>query len=182
MVYTDRRSGFKATLLPDGRLKFRITVTPSSMPGMSEVIRAAQGQELFQQQKKRLLDATFDLRLAMAIDFARDKIDRRLKSLYRDLLDRWSDGSTSEAERRAALFQRWDECEEGLPVTLKGFEGVDSSELDQVRRAAGTEARETIERFIRRHLPAGSSQAFTEDELRRFNAGRRSRARFDPYR
>ena len=101
MVYTDRRSGFKATLLPDGRLKFRTTVTPSSMPGMSEVIRAAQGQELFQQQKKRLLDETFDLRLRMAMDFAKGNLDRRLKSLYRDLLDRWTDDSSSETRRRS---------------------------------------------------------------------------------
>lgn len=181
MVYTERGAGFKATLLPDGRLKFRTTVTPTSMPGMSEIIRAAQGQELFQKQKKRLLEETFELRLRMAVDFARGNLERRLESLYRDLIDQWSDGSSSEAERRAVVFQRWDECEERSFVKLVGFEDAQSSELDQMRREGGAEARRTIERFIRTHLAKGSPQAFTADELRRFNARRRSRARFEPY-
>lgn len=181
MVYRDAQSGFVATLLPDGRLKFRETVTPSSMPGMAEALRAASGQELFIQQKKRLLEQTFELRLQMAVNFASDKIDRRLASLYRELLEQWSRTSKSEAERRVALFERWDECEEGLAVTLRGFEGVTSSELDQKRRAAGQAARETIERFIRRQLPPGSPQAYTPEELRRLNARRHSQARFAPY-
>lgn len=181
MVYFDRTSGFKATLLPDGRMKFRTTATPSSLPGGAEVIRAAQGQELFQAQKKRLLEQTFDLRLAMAVDFARDKIDRRLKGLYRDLLDLWGKSGKSAAERRAMLFERWDECEEGISVGLPGFDSGASSELDDVRSAAGQKARETIERFVRRQLPAGSPDAFTAEELRRFNAKRHSQARFAPY-
>ncbi|MCA9655871.1 MAG: hypothetical protein H6712_12435 [Myxococcales bacterium] len=181
MVYTDRQTGFRATLLPDGRLKFRITVTPASMPGMSEIVRAAQGQELYQQQKKRLLEETFELRLQMAVDFARDKMERRLKSLYRDLLEQWSDDSSSEASRREGLFHRWDECEEGFGFALSGFEDAHSSEIDELRRESGQQARETIEGFIRRHLPKGSPQAYSEDELRRLNGGRHSRARFAPY-
>lgn len=181
MVYTDRQSGFKATLLPDGRVKFRITVTPSSMPGMSEMIRAGQGQELYQQQKKRLLDATFDLRLSMAVEFARDKLDRRLRSLYRELMDEWTKSGTTDAQRRQRLFDRWDECEEGLPLRMPGFEGADSSELDQMRRDGGEQARETIMRFIRRQLPKGSPQAYGAEELRRLNASRRSRSKFAPY-
>ncbi|MEM9462796.1 MAG: hypothetical protein AAGF11_52130 [Myxococcota bacterium] len=181
MVYRDAQSGFVATLLPDGRLKFRETVTPSSMPGLAEALRSASGQELYIQQKKRLLEQTFELRLQMAVSFASDKIDRRLASLYRELLEQWSRTSKSEAERRVALFERWDECEEGLAVRLRGFEGVNSSELDQKRRAAGQQARQTIERFIRRQLPSGSPQAYTAEELRRLNARRHSRARFAPY-
>ena len=181
MTYTDRASGFKATLLPDGRVKFRITVTPSSMPGLSEMIRAGQGQELYQQQKKRLLEATFDLRLAMAVEFARDKLDRRLKSLYRELLDDWSRSGSTDEQRRKRLFDRWDECEEGLPVRLPGFEGAQSSELDDMRRDGGEQARATIMRFIRRQLPKGSPQAYGAEELRQLNASRRSRSKFAPY-
>ena len=36
--------------------------------------------------------------------------------------------------------------------------------------AAGRKARATIEAFIRERLPEGSDDAYTEDELRRFNA------------
>lgn len=181
MVYRDAKSGFVATLLPDGRLKFRETVTPGSMPGVAEALRVASGQELYQQQKKRLLEQTFELRLRMAVNHASETIDRRLRSLYRELLEQWSRGSTSEAARRAALFDRWDECEEGPAIELRGFEGVTSSELDDKRRDAGRQARQTIERFIRRQLPKGSPQAYTAEELRQLNARRRSRARFAPY-
>ncbi|MEX1368944.1 MAG: hypothetical protein AB1Z98_37810 [Nannocystaceae bacterium] len=193
LVFRDTAGRFKATLHADGRVTFRdlpvaVGRNPTTgqlqagMPGMSEVVRSAQGQELYQQEKKRLLEETFDLRLQMAVDNARTAIDRRLKSLYRELLDRWSDDSNSEVSRREALFRRWDECEEGLPVALTGFPDADGSELDQMRREGGEQARSTIEGFIRRHLPSGSEQAFTADELRRFNAKRRSRARFEPYR
>lgn len=193
-VFRDETGRFTATLGADGRVKFKdmpvaisrdpMTGAPKGlgMPGLAEGLRAASGTELYQQEKKRLLEETFELRLQLAIGFARDKVDRRLKSLYRELMQQWQDDGESEVERRKALFRRWDECEEGLPVTLPGFAGAASSELDDLRRNAGDQARETIEGFIRRHLPAGSPQAYTEEELRRLNASRQSRARFAPYR
>lgn len=192
-VFRDPTGRFTATLQADGRLKFRdmpvaisrdpITGAPKGvgMAGLAEGLRAASGQELYHEDKKRLLEQTFELRLQIAIAFARDGIERRLQSLYRELLADWGDTSTSEAERREALFRRWDECEEGLPVSLPGFGQAQGSEIDDLRRSAGTEARETIERFVRRQLPAGSPQAFTAEELRRLNASRRSRDRFAPY-
>ena len=192
-VFRDKAGRFKATLKADGRVVFQdlpvavgrdpVTNVPKmAMPGLAEGLRAASGQELYQQEKKRLLEETFELRLALAVAFAKDKVDRRLKSLYRELLKLWQDDGTSEAARRRALFERWDECEEGLPVALPGFSGAASSELDELRRTGGEQARETIERFIRTQLPAGSPQAYTAEELRRLNAGRRSRGRFAPYR
>lgn len=192
-VFRDTAGRFKATLKADGRLVFKdmpvavgrdpLTGAPKmGMPGLAEGLRAASGQELYQQEKRRLLEATFDLRLQLAVSFAQDKIDRRLKSLYRELLDQWQDQGRTQAERRRALFQRWDECEEGLPVSLPGFGTASTSELDDLRRTAGAQARETIERFIRRQLPAGSPQAYTADELRSLNASRRSQGRFEPYR
>lgn len=194
MVFRDHTGRFTATLRPDGRLKFRdmpvaVQRDPMTgaarglaMPGLAEGLRAASGQELYHQEKRRLLEETFELRLALAVAFAKDKVDRRLKSLYRELLALWHDEGTSEAERREALFRRWDECEEGLAVALPGFDGAATSELDALRRSAGEQARETIERFVRRQLPVGSPQAYPDEELRRLNAGRHSRARFEPYR
>lgn len=192
-VFRDPTGRFTATVGADGRVKFRdmpvavrrdpITGAPQgiAMAGLAEGLRAASGQELYNEDKKRLLEQTFELRLQLAVSFAQDKIDRRLKSLYRELLEDWNDTSRSEAERREHLFERWDECEEGLPVTMPGFADAQSSELDDLRRSAGAQARETIERFVRRQLPAGSPQAYTDEELRRLNAARRSRARFAPY-
>jgi hypothetical protein len=192
-VFRDATGRFTATLGADGRIKFKdmpVTIARDpmtgamkgiGMPGLAEGLRAASGQELYIQEKRRLLEETFELRLQLAIGHARDKVDRRLKSLYRELLEQWQDEGESAADRRAALFQRWDECEEGLPVALPGFSGAASSELDDLRRSAGEQARDTIERFIQRQLPAGSPQAYTDEELRHLNAKRRSRARFAPY-
>ncbi|MCA9711411.1 MAG: hypothetical protein KDK70_36570 [Myxococcales bacterium] len=190
-VFRDTAGRFTATLQPDGRVRFRdlpvaVGRDPQTgqvqmgMPGLAEGLRAASGQELYQEEKRLLLEQTFDLRLQLAIGFARDKLDRRLRSLYRELLELWSRDDLGEAERRTAIFERWDECEE-LPVSLPGFESVTSSELDQERHAAGLQARETIERFIRRQLPEGSPQAYSPQELRRLDARRRSRAHFAPY-
>ncbi|MCX4239698.1 hypothetical protein [Paraliomyxa miuraensis] len=193
LVFRDHTGRFTATLAPDGRVKFRdmpvaISRDPITgaargiaMPGLAEGLRAASGQELYNEEKRRLLEETFELRLQMAVAFARDKMDRRLRSLYRELLTQWQDERTTEAERRKALFQRWDDCEE-LTVSLPGFSGEAASEIDELRRTTGTEARETIERFIRAQLPADSPQAYTDEELRRLNATRRSEARFAPYR
>jgi hypothetical protein len=192
-VFRDPTGRFTATLGADGRVKFRdmpvavrrdpMTGAPQglAMPGLAEGLRVASGQELYNEDKKRLLEQTFELRLRLAIAFAQDKIDRRLGALYRELLEAWKDTTHSEAERRALLFRRWDDCEEGLAISLPGFAEAHSSVLDDLRRSAGASARETIERFVRRQLPAGSPQAYTDDELRRLNASRRSRARFDPY-
>jgi hypothetical protein len=47
--------------------------------------------------------------------------------------------------------------------------------------AAGRKARATIEAFIRERLPEGTPDAFTDDELRRFNA-RAGAMKFEPYR
>ena len=57
-----------------------------------------------------------------------------------------------------------------------------SANADARRRSAGEQARRRIEAFIRTMAPRGSAHAFTNAELERLNARRRSRQRFDPYR
>jgi len=188
LEYQDPLGHFKATLLPDGRVKFRdFAVTRGTIrsggkvAGMSEIIRSAQGKDLFWLDKKKLLERTEKLRLALAVKWAEAQVDARLKGLYRDLLDIWSDAERTALQRRERLFQRWDECVEAMSVDVKGFGDAAKSSLDELREKAGGEARASIEAFIRRHLPKGSEDAYTPEELRELNRRRHSEERFDPY-
>jgi hypothetical protein len=109
-------------------------------------------------EKAEFLAATSELRARMA---ARERI-RNLKRALADLpaaLEAvWRDTEFVARERRRILYQIWHECD-------------DSS--------AGREAAAIVEEFVRRRLPAGSSDAYTPTELRDF-APDGSR-RFDPY-
>lgn len=184
MVYRDPDWRFSAELESDGRLTFRdLPGKFKGMAGMSEAALKSSGQELYRKQKKALLDKTFELRMNLAVSHARRAMDRRLAALYRDLLELWQRESIPASQRRRTIFSRWDECEEApAAVELEGeFAKQAGSELDQARTEAGKEARSKIEEFIRRHLPRGSPDAYTEAELRELNQGRRSEQRFDPY-
>lgn len=180
LVY--KATGFRAILGPDGRITFRdIPRSPSHMPGGAEALRSASGQELYIKEKKALLDATYELRVGMAIAFAEKNIDKRLKSLYREMIKIWHRSDTLPEDRRRLIFERWDECEESFVPALPSFVRDAPESIDAKRRAAGQSAREKIEDFVRTHLPKGSDDAYSADELRDLNAHRRSHAPFAPY-
>lgn len=182
MVYMGPRRAWRAKLLPDGRVQFRDLVgVPSNAPGVAEAIRAGQGQELYQQEKRKLLKDTFELRLSMAVSWAEAEMERNLDRLYRDLLDVWHEPGRSAAQRRRLLFDRWDECEETLAVDVGEFEEAAGARLTKLRSEAGEKARSKIEDFIVRHLPRGDPDAYSEQELQSLNRERRSRRRFAPY-
>lgn len=108
------------------------------------------------------MDATAELRHELSrAESLRTSFDR----LPRLLAWVWRDWPPSEA--REIIFRIWDECAE-----------PDDAELG----AAGEHARKMIDRFVRKTLPPGSRDQFTDDELRRFNQRRVEGPRFDPYR
>ena len=182
IVYRDPKFRFRAVLHPNGRLVFQnLPGTPAAMPGMSEIVRAAKGEELYRKEKKRLLEQTFELRLSMAVAWAEQQIDHRLRRQYRELIEVWSEDSRPAAARRRTLFERWDDCDEAVAVKVEGFGDEGESRIDEVRRSAATRARESIESFVRKHLPAGSPDAYPSAELAELNRGRHSKDEFDPY-
>lgn len=195
-----KHKSFRAILHPDGRMTFSDVpslrspkVAPPqsgmkgppprgiAMPGLAEGLRAASGQELYVKEKRALMEWTYELRVQMALEYAEGNIQKRLKSLYRELVSRWHAPGRTAEERREEIFDRWDDCDEAFGLKLPEFVKDAPASIDETRREAGRTARDTIERFVRTHLPEGSADAFTADELRRFNARRRSRERFDPY-
>jgi hypothetical protein len=64
------------------------------------------------------------------------------------------------AERRRALFELWDECDES---------------------ARGAPARAVVEAVVRATLPVGARDGYAAEELARLNRGRAQGRRFEPY-
>ena len=122
-------------------------------------------QDPYRYEKEKFMDTTSKLRGELTAKARRDRLESSLAALPGHLDQVWSDAGRSARERRGVLYAMWREAA-----------GSD----DEVG-AAGRKARATIEAFIRERLPEGSEDAFTDDELRRFNA-RAGAVKFEPYR
>jgi hypothetical protein len=192
LMYRDPGGRFVATLRSDGRVDFKnkagkISWTDNAIGDPEALIRMAAGEDPYARAKAKLLEATFDLRLGMAVSFQKKQIDKRLDRLDGELSKIWTDERRDLAARKELIFQRWDECDEPDEVVdeegaeLPGFGKVQNSELDQARRDAAIDARKTIEKFIRKNAPPGSEEAFTASELAAMNKRRVSKQEFDPY-
>ena len=122
-------------------------------------------QDPYRYEKEKFMENTSKLRGELTARARKDRLESSLAALPSHLEQLWGDGSRSARDRRAVLFAMWREAA-----------GSD----DEVG-TAGRKARATIEAFIRERLPEGSQDAFTDDELRRFNA-RAGATKFEPYR
>jgi hypothetical protein len=128
--------------------------------GSFDLTEAIIGDEAIRPEKARYLDLTRDARAAVAAE-ARLRDERAaVRRLPARLEQIWRHERLSASARRRLLFDLWDECEE---------EGV------------GLTARTTIAAFIRRRLPAQSTDAYPREELEALNAERHSIMRFAPY-
>lgn len=124
------------------------------------------------------LDRTFEFRLDLARRAYAERLDRQAARLPEELLEIWR-SSESAADRRAEVLERWAEL---APVHVDPVvESAMDDEADPVRHAAAERARGVIRKFVHRYLPADSDDAFTPDELRRFNAAFREADQFWPY-
>ena len=180
-TYRYRSGPVKAVLHPNGRLEFKFAASQAHNIRLQEVVRAAYGREIYVKAKKQLLQRTFELRMNLAVSWAREQMSRQLSALYRQLMATWRKSEWTPARRRRELFTLWDDCEESLTLDLDGVERAMLSKIDKERESAGTKARQKIIEFIGRQLPEGSPDAYTPRELQALNAKRRSAQRFEPY-
>ncbi len=147
--------------------------------GPNEWALAMSGSDPSAAAKAGFLARTAAFRHKLAIGFARLQFKEGLRALPGQLLAIWSDRSRAAAERRRLIFRRWDDAAETIGTPIVATD--DAASIDVERARTGDAARDAIEAFCRRHLPAGSAHAFTPDELRRLNRTRKSAATFDPY-
>jgi hypothetical protein len=119
-------------------------------------------------EKLRLMEDTFEARVAMRRAWDEMVMQRALDDLPRYLDSVWRQRAWSPATRRRVLFALWDEAAE---------EG-DGNELVA---EGGAEARRLIEEFIAYRIPPGSRDGFRRYEIVRLNRIRQSRRSFSPY-
>jgi hypothetical protein len=122
-------------------------------------------QDPYRYEKERFMDNTSKLRGELTARARKDRLESSLAALPAHLEQVWSDASHSARARRGVLYAMWRE----------------TAGSDDEVGAAGRKARAAIEAFIRERLPEGSEDAFTDDELRRYNA-RVGAVKFEPYR
>lgn len=113
-------------------------------------------------RKLKLLDDTRDERVARGAAFRDQQLVRSAELIARNIARA---AQLSGRERRIALFELWDECSEG----------------DDVEGHAGQRARAQVIGWIRAHLPKGSADAFTDEEIAELAARRTSHQPFEPY-
>lgn len=115
-------------------------------------------------RKLKLLDTTREARAQIRANHRSEQRDRASELAQRNIDALWK-ATTDVAERKAALFALWDEC-----IEAENHDGE-----------AGEQARAIVIGWIRAKLPAGSSDAFTADEIAKLDASRTSRQHFVPY-
>lgn len=115
-------------------------------------------------RQKRLLESTFAQRADQRATHTAEQLAQTDQLMRRNLARLWRK-VTDPVERRRELFALWDECEEG----------------DGAAGEAGERARRQVIAWIRSHLPAGSTDAYSADEIRALDKHRDSTEHFAPY-
>lgn len=167
-----KHSGFTADVRMDGTVRMRDHKAGWSWRvfglffDITEAVMRSKGQDPYAADKIRFLKATLGWRLALRKRWKQKLRSAYLNSLPGKLRRIWNRATWSAAYRRKLLFMLWDECREA--------DGTKEGRLGQF-------ARETIIRFIRRHLPAGTPSAYTAGELAAYAGKRESRQAFRPY-
>lgn len=159
------------TLRNSGRPTTQFAVAAAMVPlaggsfGLTAwAMRQAQVGDPYVARKRVLIEATSDERVEIGVTDRERQLARTAELMRRNLIA-LADRQLPPAELRAALFALWDECAEG----------------DDPAGEAGRRARALVLGWIRGHLPADSVEAFTRDELARFDRMRTSSEPFAPY-
>lgn len=132
---------------------------------VSDWMMRRHGQDPYASAKLAQLDATRDDRALRGAVNRHAELGRAGELMQHNLETVWAT-QPDPAERRRELFALWDECSE-------------TGTSDVVE--AGARARARVVAFVREHLPPGSHEAFTTDELAALNRDKQSHASFAPY-
>ena len=120
------------------------------------------GQDPYASTKRKMAEETREQRLCMAWRAQHARESQALFELSSNVLAIAGRTDWSPERRRRALFDIWDECDDG-----------DSDYADM--------ARATITAIIRQSFPQGSPLAYPPQELLALNSQRASRLEFAPY-
>ncbi len=166
-VYSSSRFTAKITL--DGQVSFsdKYVNFDGKNSGMafdlSEIAMRAHHEDPNRHEKMRFMEATTQLRAKLTEETRRDNMQRSLSRLPQKLDEIWLCERPAK-QRRQLLFTMWRDT---LDVEAQSADGA-------------RDARLVIEDYVRRKLPAGSDDAFSDEELLAYNRG--LKVPFRPYR
>jgi hypothetical protein len=166
--YRADKDTFIADVEPDGSVDLNDTKNLQiyGLHGRFDVtdwaMRSA-GQDPYAAAKQRFLERTFDQRVALGERHRKRQLAKSAHLMQKNVERLWRK-TTDLAARKEGLFELWDECaEHGDPDLVAG----------------GEAARRYVLGVIRARLRGAN--AYTADEIARFDARRRSKQRFAPY-
>jgi hypothetical protein len=160
---------FSARIGRDGRVSFddksiRDFKGLSGGFDVTDLIMRAKGDDPYRAEKAAFMQQTEAMRKKMAQAALKERVEASLARLPAHLDEIWRDGRHPAVERRRLLYETW----------------KDAASAETDLGDSGKEACVIVETFVRRYLPSGSEDAFTDDELERYNRGQRQK--FYPYR
>lgn len=155
--------GFTALIRKDGSFvltdRGAASVAPIPIAGTFDLDRMMD-PNIYSAEKRRFLEETEALRAQLA-EQERERVlahgRLRLRGKLEGIL---ADAALSPVQKRAAIFDLWDDCAED---------------------ATGSEGQRLVEAFVRERMPRGSSLAYGEEELAQLNVRRVNARPFDPY-
>ncbi len=167
--YEYKGTAFSARIGRDGRVSFddksiRDFKGLSGGFDITDLIMRGKGDDPYRAEKAAFMKETEGMRKKMAQAALKERIEASLQRLPSHLDEIWRDARRSPTERRRLIFETW----------------KDAATSESESAEAAREACAIVETYVRRYLPAGSEDAFTDDELERYNRGQGKK--FYPYR
>jgi hypothetical protein len=159
---------FIAHIKPDGSLSFDNRFPIGFEKGgtfsfdLTDLAMRGKKQDPYAAEKRRFIEFSEKTRNELRKKHLQETQDHAIESLSGELASIWSSGRSA-ATRRRELYEKWADCAEEKEDRM------------------GRRGRHTVEDFIRGHLPKGSSDGFSDDELAAINSERKGLSPFDPY-
>jgi hypothetical protein len=163
-----RGHAFTARIAPDGAVSFsdRDAVQADEMlqggPArfdLTDMAMRGSGQDPYAAEREWFMEHTEEVRARLETEARVRERESALRGVPGRLASIWNSERPAFLRRRA-IFRMWDDCEE---------------------EGDGLQVRSQVIEFIQAQLPRNAPDAFTTEELRRFNAERDSTMEFDPY-
>ncbi len=163
-----RGHAFTARIAPDGAVTFsdRDAVQADEMlqggPArfdLTDMAMRGAGQDPYAAEREWFMDHTEEVRARLETEARTRERESALRGVPGRLAAIWNTERPAFLRRRA-IFRMWDDCDE---------------------EGDGLQVRNQVIEFIRAQLPRNGPDAFTTEEIRRFNAERDSTMEFDPY-
>ncbi|GAB4113098.1 MAG: hypothetical protein OHK0013_48720 [Sandaracinaceae bacterium] len=163
-----RGHAFTARIAPDGAVSFsdRDAIQADEMlqggPArfdLTDLAMRGAGQDPYAAEREWFMEQTEEVRARLETEARAREREAALRGVPGRLASIWNSDLPASVRRRR-IFRMWDECDE---------------------EGDGLVVRRQVIEFVRAQVPANSPDAFTVEELRRWNNERESEMEFDPY-